>query len=370
MRGQLKFLNKYFEVIAVSGAGADLDEVAEREGVSVIPLSMERQISLLQDLRSFISLFLLFRKTKPMLVHSITPKAGLLSMAAAYFAGVPVRMHTFTGLIFPTHSGNYQRLLIAMDKLLCFFASNIYPEGEGVKKDLIRFNITGKPLKVLANGNVNGVDVSHFNPENFDAQQKLELRQSVGLMETDFVFVYVGRLVGDKGVNELIEAFRILNANNPGTRLLIIGSAEGESDPLKQQTIDQIERNPAINLIGFQSDIRPYLSIAQALVLASYREGFPNVVLQGGAMGLPCLVTDINGSNEIIKHGENGLIVPVKDVERTRDAMALLVKDIDLYQRLKAKARGLIVSRYDQRLVWQAVLEEYNLLLRNEAKQR
>jgi glycosyltransferase involved in cell wall biosynthesis len=363
LKGQLKFLNQHFDVLAVSGAGKDLAEVGAREGVAVVPLSMERKISPLKDLQSFVKLFLLFRKEKPVIVHSITPKAGLLTMSAAWFADVPIRMHTFTGLIFPTHRGLMQRILILMDRILCRFATNIYPEGAGVKKDLINFKITKKPLTVLANGNVNGIDLDYFNPDLDDRFQVEALKSSLGLLEEHFTFVYVGRLVADKGLNELVEAFKRVNANNASVRLLLVGESQGEADQLAQNTLYEIQNNPAIISVGFQADIRPYLAISKALILPSYREGFPNVVLQAGAMGLPCIVTNINGSNEIIINQENGLVVPVRDIPGMTTAMQLIFEDDGLYNKMRSNTRELIKSRYEQHVVWKALLDEYNRVL-------
>ena len=369
LRGQLKFLNQYFQITAVSGDGDDLQAVRVREEVKVKAISMERKISPLKDLVSLVKLFILFKKHKPQIVHSITPKAGLLSMMAAWMAGVPIRMHTFTGLIFPTHSGKMQQLLILMDKLLCAFATNIYPEGEGVKKDLIRFGITGKPLTVLAKGNVNGVDLRHFDPELFPSGNSA-LRLSLGLTADNFVFVFVGRLTGDKGVNELVTGFVEYQLVNAAARLLLLGSAEGESDTLHPDTLAQIQTNKAIIAVGFQEDIRPYLAISQVLVLPSYREGFPNVVLQAGAMGLPCIVTDINGSNEIIYNRENGLIIPVKNAHAITQAMGEIVNDPVLYLTMKTIARKMIADRFDQQVVWAAILQEYNAAIKNVETKR
>lgn len=364
LRGQLKFLNQYFQMTAVSGAGDDLEAVKLREEVKVEPISMERKIAPLKDLVSLVKLYFFFKKHKPHIVHSITPKAGLLSMMAAWMAGVPIRMHTFTGLIFPTHTGKMQQLLILMDRLLCSFATNIYPEGEGVKNDLIRFGITRKPLKVLAKGNVNGVDLNHFNPE-LSPTGNDALRDSLGLTADNFVFVYVGRITGDKGINELITGFVMYQSTNVAARLLLVGSAEGESDTLHPDTLVQIQTNKAIIAAGFQADIRPYLAISQVLVLASYREGFPNVVLQAGAMGLPAIVTDINGSNEIICNRKNGIIIPAKDSLAIVQAMGEIVDDPTLYLTMKTNSRKMIADRFDQQVVWAAILQEYNAALEN-----
>src|SRR5690606_526384 len=142
LKGQLKFLSQHFEVIGISSKGKELDEVKMREGIFTVPIEIKRNISLLQDLKSLFSLYRIFKKEKPSIVHSITPKAGLLSMSAAYFAKVPIRIHTFTGLIFTSKKGLFRQVLLNMDRLTCFFATNVYPEGNGVKLDLIKARIT------------------------------------------------------------------------------------------------------------------------------------------------------------------------------------------------------------------------------------
>ena len=363
LKGQLQFLNNHFEVIAVSGDDQHLENIAQREGVKTQSVAMQRAISLIPDVVSLWKLYWLFKKEKPLIVHSITPKAGLLSMIAAYFAGVPVRVHTFTGLIFPSHKGFKQHLLITTDKMLCLAATHIYPEGEGVKADLERYKITSKPLKVIANGNVNGIDVAFFNALNLSEQENNALREKLNIAPTDFVFIFVGRLVGDKGINELIAAFAQLT--NYNTKLLLVGSFETELDPLQKNTLVQIDTNANIISVGYQNDVRPYFAISNALAFPSYREGFPNVVLQAGAMGLPSVVTNINGSNEIIIDGQNGVIVPVKNNTELHDAMLKMRSDSDFYSQLQRNARAMIASRYEQQVVWEAILSEYKRLEQN-----
>lgn len=365
LKGQLKFLNQYFEITAVSGYNENLEEVKQREGVKIADILMSRKIHLIQDLKSLIKLYLYFKKERPIIVHSITPKAGLLTMLAGKMAGVPIRMHTFTGLIFPTRTGLMQKLLIKMDQLLCWSATNIYPEGNGVKNDLIIFNITSKPLKVLANGNVNGIDLTYFSKDQISVEKQVQLKQELGIQPNDFVFVFVGRLVGDKGINELVEAFQRISesANQQQVKLLLVGPLETELDPLEQETLKEIESNPHIISVGFQKDVRPYFAISDCLVFPSYREGFPNVVMQAGAMGLPSIVSNINGCNEIVIEGKNGTIIPVKNTEAIKIAMQKMKVDTDYYNHLQQNARPMIQSRYEQKVVWEALLEEYNSLI-------
>ncbi|MFK8270494.1 glycosyltransferase family 4 protein [Capnocytophaga stomatis] len=358
LKGQLRFLNQHFKVTAISGCDTLLKEVEDREQVKIHPITMKRRISPIKDFVSLVRLFLYFKKEKPLIVHSITPKAGLLTMLAGKLAGVPVRMHTFTGLIFPTKTGLMQQLLIQMDRILCWAATNVYPEGQGVKNDLIKYRITSKPLKVIANGNVNGIDLNFFSPSLISEEQQKELKQSLGIKPDDFVFIFVGRLVGDKGINELIEAFSSLNIGN--VKLLLVGPMEKELGPLKEKTLHEIEKNHSIISVGYQKDVRPYFAISDCLAFPSYREGFPNVVIQAGAMGLPSIVTNINGCNEIIIEGENGTIIPAKNVEELKKKMESMFTNKALYNKLKENSRKMIANRYEQSVVWQAILEEYN----------
>lgn len=352
LRGQLKMLSQCYKIIGVSSRGEGLDQLVEQEGIEVRVVDMERKISLFKDLVSLFRMIALLRKEKPDMVHSITPKAGLITMLAAKIAGVPIRVHTFTGLIFPTASGFKQKLLIAMDRLLCRCATNIYPEGLGVKKALEDYKITNKPLKVIANGNVNGINVEYFNPAQFKKNS-----------DNVFRFCFVGRMVGDKGINELASAFERLNKRYSNTQLVLVGNLEQELDPLKSETMNIIGSSSSINFVGYQSDVRPFLAMSDAFVFPSYREGFPNVVMQTGAMGLPQIVTNINGCNEIIVEGENGVIIPPQDERALYDAMERFITSSDEVSSMANKAREMITSRYEQSIVWEAILDEYKLLL-------
>jgi glycosyltransferase involved in cell wall biosynthesis len=361
LKGQLKFLSKHFDVLAVSGYDADLETVKNREGVPIVSITMKRSIAPFQDLISLYRLYKLFKKEQPTIVHSITPKAGLLSMVAAKYANVPVRIHTFTGLVFPAKKGLFQKLLILMDKVLCWHATHIIPEGAGVKQDLLDNKITNKPIEVIANGNVNGIDTTFFNSNSISEQQQQSLRNELGIDSSDFVFVFIGRLVTDKGINELVRAF--LSLAIPNCKLLLVGPYETE-DPLQPETLKAIQQNDSILSVGFQQDIRPYLVISDCLVFPSYREGFPNVVMQAGAMGLPSIVTNINGSNEIIIDGFNGTIVPSKDVTALLRAMIRMKEDETWRSQLQSNARSSIITRYEQKMVWEALLIKYKEFLK------
>lgn len=358
LKGQLRMLNEQYEVVAVSSPGNAMAVLWEREGVRTIEVPMERRISLVKDFISLLRMIRVFAKERPYMIHSITPKAGMISMLAGWITRVPIRMHTFTGLVFPTATGFKKKLLIAMDRLTCACATHIIPEGEGVKRDLMTYRITKKPLRVIANGNVNGVDLTYFNRTDEVMKQAAAYRQ-----EECFTFCFVGRMVRDKGINELISTFIRLHKQYPQARLLLVGPFEKELDPVLPDIEKAIQEHPAIRFVGLQPDVRPFLAASDALVFPSYREGFPNVVLQAGAMGLPSIVTDINGCNEIILPNENGMIIPPKDEEALYQAMEIFLLHPEEVQRMAGKARPLIASRYDQKIVWEALLKEYKRII-------
>lgn len=358
--GMIPDLTKEYEVGVLSSPGEEwamLDKYGD--AVKRLEVPMERHISPLRDLRSLWRLVRVFRRERPDMVHSMTPKAGLLCMLAAWITRVPVRVHMFTGLVFPTATGVKRRILMATDRLTCACATHVLPEGEGVKRDLLDNGITRKPIKVLGYGNCRGIDLDRFDPTLSEVQaEAAKLRKP-----EVFTFIAIGRLVGDKGINELVAAFSRLNRELPATRLILVGPQEKELDPLSPATLSEIESNPAIEAVGNQADVRPWLAAADCHVLASYREGFPNVVIEAGAMGLPQIVTDINGANEIIINGRNGVIVPPKNADAIHASMSRMATDPAFRSVLAANARSLIASRYEQTYVRRCLYDFYHEIL-------
>ncbi len=358
--GMIPDLTKEYEVGVLSSPGVEwamLDKYGD--AVKRLEVPMERHISPLRDLRSLWRLVRVFRRERPDMVHSMTPKAGLLCMLAAWITRVPVRVHMFTGLVFPTATGLKRRILMATDRLTCACATHVLPEGEGVKRDLLDNGITRKPIKVLGYGNCRGIDLDRFDPTLSEVQaEAAKLRKP-----EVFTFIAIGRLVGDKGINELVAAFSRLNRELPATRLILVGPQEKELDPLSPATLSEIESNPAIEAVGNQADVRPWLAAADCHVLASYREGFPNVVIEAGAMGLPQIVTDINGANEIIINGRNGVIVPPKNADAIHASMSRMATDPAFRSVLAANARSLIASRYEQTYVRRCLYDFYHEIL-------
>lgn len=358
LRGQLEFLNREFEVVAVADDSGVLQEVAEREGVRTIAVPMRREISIAADCRSLVALYKLFRRERPHIVHSNTPKASLLSMVAAWAARVPHRIYLVTGLRFETTHGILRFILKTMERITCLCATKVIPEGDGVKDTLRRESITRKPLQKIHHGNINGIDLEHYARTPEVVQRATEIRNG----SEDFTFIFIGRMVRDKGINELVAAFDRLNREIPATKLLLVGKFEDELDPVLPETKQMIENNSKIEFAGYQNDVRPFLLASDVAVLPSYREGFPNVVIQAGAMGLAQIVTDINGCNEVVVDGRNGLIIPKQNEEALYEAMRRLATERELTARMAASAREMVATRFRQEDVWGELLKMYKNL--------
>ena len=371
LKGQLRFMaSNGFDVKGVSSEGEELREVHENEGIAVEAITMSRKITPFQDLKSLWEMWNFLRKEKPQIVHTHTPKAGIIGMLAARLAGVPHRLHTVAGLPLMEATGIKRKILNFVEKLTYSSATRVYPNSKGLYDFILQNNFTqSNKLKIIANGSSNGIDTAFFSPNQVTETERVTLREKLNIQPNDFVFVFVGRIVSDKGINELIKAFSQLQAagnNEPvGIKLLLVGGLENDLDPLNPETLAEINQNKDIISVGFQQDVRSFFAIADALVFPSYREGFPNVVMQAGAMGLPSIVSDINGCNEIIIEGENGLIIPSKNVEKLKEKMLTLAKDKNLYTKLKGNSRRMIENRYEQSVVWNALLEEYEGLLQS-----
>lgn len=357
LKGQMGFLQQYMDVVLVAKDTGNLRSLAESEGVEYRDVDMHREISPLNDLISLWHLIRLFRKERPDIVHANTPKGALLGLIAARLTGVPKRVYNVNGLRFETATGNLRRLLIVMEKIACACATKVVPQSHGVA-DIIRHeHITRKPLKVILNGSGNGVDISYFDPENEEIKAAAETIHKPGIN-----FVFVGRLVSDKGVNELVEAFDRLSRENEDTVLHLVGPREANLDPISEKTTAIIASNNRIIEHGRQSDVRPYLAASDVFILPSYREGFPNVVLEAGAMGLPCIVSDVNGATDAIREDINGLIIPKRDSDALHKAMQRLASDTALRQSMASVARTMVRERFYRPDVWQATLEMYRSL--------
>jgi len=360
-------MSSFYDILAVSSPDKMLEEVAIHEGVRTTSVRMTRAITPAQDIKALWQLYKLFKKEKPAIVHTHTPKAGLLGMMAGRMAGIPIRIHTVAGLPLMESKGLKKELLKSTERLTYSCATRVFPNSKNLAEYILENKFCRKnKLKVLGNGSSNGIDTEFFKSSPAILSVAREIKQRLSINNDNFVFLFIGRLVKDKGIEELVEAFIQLKGESKGVKLVLVGPFEHKLDPISPKILEVIEKDPDIFHEGFQQDIRPYLALSDVLSFPSYREGFPNVPMQAGCFELPSIVTDINGCNEIIEHGKNGLIIPVKNTEALRLAMKMVLTDRALYLSLKENARRMILERYDQNKFWNLLLEEYQTELKQK----
>lgn len=363
LEGQLNFMQDHYKVTAVASDEKRLRKLGETIKVDIYPVEMTREITPGKDLKAVWQLYRYFKREKPLIVHTHTPKAGIAGMLAAKMAGVPIRLHTVAGLPLLEAKGMTRKILEIVEKLTYASATKVYPNSQKIYEFLKEEKFApAEKLKVIGKGSSNGIDTTYFDPAIFPEEAKKEQRRAVGIPEEDVVFVFVGRLVKDKGINELVEAFEELNQEHLQTSLLLVGPFEQDLDPVKESTLQKIKTHQKVFEVGYQEDVRPFFACADVLAFPSYREGFPNVVMQAGAMGLPAIVTNINGCNEIVEEGENGVIIPVRDQKALLKAMEELVINVPKKEQLSKNARVSIKANYERRQMWEAILAEYREL--------
>lgn len=361
LKGQMKFMQQQgFKVTMISSDGAEVEAVQKQEECELIKVPFTRTISPFTDLLCLIKLFSIFRRLKPQIVHTHTPKAGLIGMLAARLAGVPVRLHTIAGLPWMETTGRLRWLLKLIEKLTAAAASRIYPNSNALKIFLEENDIARDKMKVLGKGSSNGINSTFFSETPEIESQAMALRAQKNVAADAWVWIFVGRLVKDKGLGELLDAFEVVQQQFTNDQLWLLGVEEPELDPLDERHKKMLHAHKNIHCWGFQKDIRPYLSAAQVLTFPSYREGFPNVPMQAALMGCMLILSDINGCNEIVQHNENGMLVPVKDTAGLQQAMMNARLHPDMKEQFAAAIRKKIIADYDQQKLWSLILAEYD----------
>ena len=360
LKGQPYFMkNKGFEVILISSSGPEVESLEKQESCRHISIPLTRTINPFIDIYCIIKLWIIFLKIKPDIVHTHTPKAGLVGMWAALLAGVPVRLHTIAGLPWVEYNGFLRQLLILIERITVFAANKVFPNSLQQKQFLINRKIGVQKLKVLGNGSSNGIDLDYFQETDEIIKSGKQLKILEKVKTEAWVWIFIGRLVKEKGVGELIAAFQKYNLNYPDDKLWLLGSEEPLLDPLTDEQKKLIKEHENIREWGFVKDVRVHLSASEVLVFPSYREGFPNVPLQAAAMGCCLLLSDINGCNEIVEDGKTGLLMPVKDADILYEAMVFLRNNPQKTNSFRVSIKDVINTRYDQQKLWNIIFEEY-----------
>ena len=363
--GQMRFMaDNGFDVLMISADGKELAAVIENEKCRHIIVPMTRKITPFQDLSCLIRLIKIFRKEKPDIVHTHTPKAGLLGMLAAKTCGVKTRIHTVAGLPLMAETGFTYRLLKFIERLTYAAANQVWPNSQSLMNFIAEKKLC-KPTKLsmIAKGSSNGININRFSTSSLDETITTDIKKQINYSVEEKYLLCIGRLVADKGITELVHVFTQLQKDHIDLKLILVGEFEETLDPLPAATLHEIEMNPSIIHINWTNYVAYFINLAHYFVFPSHREGFPNVLLQAGAMGLPIICSRITGNIDLVTHNKTGLIFECGNKAKM---IELLQYAITHPQELKIMAMQLqqdITENYRQENIWQNMLEAYKTLV-------
>jgi lipopolysaccharide/colanic/teichoic acid biosynthesis glycosyltransferase/glycosyltransferase involved in cell wall biosynthesis len=372
LRGQVAYMKSQgYEVSAVSSPGAALEAFGRQEGVAVHGVEMPRRITPFGDLLAVLRLMLLFRRLRPDIVHGHTPKGGLLAMIASWLAGVPVRVYTLHGLPLETARGLKRSILRCCEQVSCALARRVTAVSESLRRRAVSFGICrAERISVLGAGTVNGVDAEQrFLPAPVCSYEAARARRALGIPSEVRVLGFVGRVVRDKGVGDLVEAWKELREEFPDLYLLVVGPREPQ-DPIDPEADRVLREDPRVRLAGEIGSMRGMYSVMDVVALPTYREGFPQVPLEAAAMERPVVATRVTGCVDAVVDGETGTLVPPREPHELALALGAYLRDPVLRRRHGKAARARVLRDFRPENLWVLTRWAYEEALGRPSKPR
>ncbi|MBU5271940.1 glycosyltransferase family 4 protein [Staphylococcus caprae] len=345
MKGQIEYLrNKGFDVHVVSSPGKEQNVYSDK---IVHAINMEREISIKQDLISLFKMTKLFLKEKPYIVNSGTPKAGLIGTLAAYITRRPVRIYTVRGLRLETVKGLKYRILYAMEKLAMFCATDIIAVSESLKEKIVELDLEKKSkIKVLGYGSSNGINLNNFKKDFNEIPNDLAEN-----LKDQFVIGFVGRIVKDKGIREMIEAFKLIRLKNKNIKLLILGDPEKDNS-ISVEHFNILKNDKDIILVGHVDKPVNYFNHMDVLVSPTYREGFANVNLEAQALKIPVITTNATGAKDTIDDNVTGYVTKIGDYKDIANKVQILIDNPNLKQQMGERAFSRVENKFTNEIIW------------------
>lgn len=365
LKGQLAYFRQQgFDVTVITSPESDLEAITRSDRVQVLAVPMQREIHLWQDLVSFWRLYRALRKLDPDIVNASTAKAGFLGMLAAWLAQVPVRVYALLGLRLETLSGMKRRILFLTEWIAAIGANRVICVSTSLRTEYVNLGLSpdAKAI-VLASGSTNGLDAERFLATSEMLAKSHVLREQLEIPENVSVIGFVGRLVRDKGIMELLDAFDRVLETWPQTYLLIVGPFE-EGDPIPASYVQRLHAHPQVVLTGYVTDTAPYYHMMDVLAFPSFREGLPNVVLEAGAAGIPVVGCRVTGMVDAVVDGVTGMLVPAGDVKALADTLVTYLENPELRRKHGQAGSERVLRDFRQEVIWEALYKEYMRLLR------
>ncbi len=365
LSNQMKYMKENgFDVIMVSSDGKEWPDLIRNEGCDYRIIPMARKIAPFRDLQSLWRLYQLFKREKPDIVHSHTPKAGLLAMLAASFAGVKIRIHTIAGLRFVTATGISRRILVLMEKLTGKAAHHVWPNSFSLLNYIRQEKLVKeKKLQVIGHGSSNGVDLRRYSVSALKKDKLNEVKQQLNYDERLIYLLNMGRIVKDKGIDEVLHAFKIVHADNTALRLIVLGSFEDDLDPISNEAREILTTHPAVIHINWSDYAEYFMHLSRLMIHASYREGFPSTLLQAGAMQCPVICSAIDGNIDVVTHQETGLLFQSQNGNDLLEKLKNALQHPEEMDRYATNLHKKIENNFEQEYIHACLKDKYLELL-------
>jgi glycosyltransferase involved in cell wall biosynthesis len=359
--GQMSYMREHgFDVTMMSADGPEVKEVIEKEKCAFHPLPLQRTITPLKDLACIWYLFRWLKKQKPAIIHSETPKAGLVAMISGWMAGVPVRIHTVAGLPLMVEKGFKYQLLAAVERITNAAATTVWPNSFSLQKIMLERKLCSPAkMSVLAFGSSNGTNIERYNPSSIEKGKLQQVKQLFNYDAGLFYNICVARLVRDKGISELAAAFSKIYESDKHQRLLLIGPYEEDLDPLPAETHEIIKNHPGIARIPITDSVEYFLYLSHLFIFPSYREGFPNVLMEAGSIGIPIICSRIEGNVDLVENKKTGLLFEKMNANDLFEKWQYAIKHPLEMKAMAETLQQMVHSRFDRTIIWQAMHHAY-----------
>jgi glycosyltransferase involved in cell wall biosynthesis len=367
-------LNKQYSTLVDFGArltiitsdGPEIEQIVSRDGIKLHIINIERKISIIRDLRALFQLWSYFIVNKPTIVHSTTPKAGMVTSLAAFFSRVPIRLHTFTGQPWVSLTGIKKFLARLGDLIIGRLCTFCYADSASQVNFLLENRIVDSAkIKVVGAGSLSGVDLNRFDPSRFNESDRLNLRKNLGIPYDAVILLFVGRVTADKGIGELVDAFLSLKSSNSNLHLVLVGPIEDKETKFGNYSLDDLYLIKEVHFVGYTSAPELYMYTADIFCLPSYREGFGTAVIEAAAMKLPAIASDIYGLRDAVLHNQTGILCTPRDIPSLFDAINYLVENEEARIRMGRNAQMRVINEFDSDVINLALIKEYAYLLDN-----
>jgi glycosyltransferase involved in cell wall biosynthesis len=369
MKGQMSYLaSSGYEMKAMSSRGDYVQKFEQREGVQVLLLDMEREISLLKDIQSLIKCIEIMRKEKPDIVNAGTPKAGLIVTLAAYICGVPIRIYNIRGLRLETTSGLKRRILTTAEKVAAGAATHCLAVSESLKTRVAEYGLAAEEkISVLGKGSGDGFKIKEFQ-KTPEIEAEIEVkRKEYGLTDEHTVLGFVGRLTKDKGIAELVESFLKLQEKHSNLRLLIVGEYE-DADPVDSKVKNEIRENPSIIHAGYQGNPVPFYHMMDIFVFLTKREGFGNVAIEAALTKVPVVAANVTGARDTVVDGKTGFLVDPGNSKDILEKLELLILAPELRRHMGEQGERWAIENFSNETMWKELERYYQNCLAENMK--